>query len=154
MVPPVFVVISLLLAGATAAAKLPGQTAAAKLPGPTAAAKLPGPTAATPLIGNFAGEGVALRVVPTGVVIQGNCASGKIPIKVRVDRNGRFVANGYFNRYHPVIRLSDLAPIDTQARFAGELTGNVLILTIAIAGKPTQRHRMVRDAPTKFATCK
>ena len=135
MVPPVFVVLALSIAGTAAAAK----------------PHVPPPS--TQLTGNFAGEGAALRVVPTGAVVQGVCASGKIPVKVLVDRNGRFVANGYFNRYHPVIRLSDLAPGDTRARFAGELTGDVLVLTISIAGKPDQRHQLLRDAPARFATC-
>lgn len=123
------------------------------LVGSAAAPALSLPVSGTPLTGNFAGGDAALRVVPTGVVIQGTCASGKIPVLVRVDHAGRFTANGYFNRDHPTIRLSDLAPRDTPALFSGELRGNGLALTIKIAGSPVQHFQLTRDAPVKFAKC-
>jgi hypothetical protein len=107
-----------------------------------------------PLTGNWAGDGFALRVAPTGFVIQGKCASGMITDQIVPDKTGAFTATGYYNPYSSGYRLSDLAPRDKLATFKGKVNGNTLVLTMGMVGRPDEsRYVLRRGAAVKFGRC-
>ena len=116
-------------------------------------AAAPAPTSPQPLSGEWATKGFALRTAPTGFVVQGKCASGKIPTPIYPDSAGNFAVSGYFNPYSSGYRLADVAPRDTPARFKGKVAGNKLALTMQQNGKPDATFLLIRGAPSKFAPC-
>ena len=120
-----------------------------------AAAPAPAPAQPLrPLTGSWAGDGFALRVAPTGVVVQGKCASGMITEQIVPDKTGAFTATGYYNPYTSGYRLSDLAPRDKLVTFKGKVKGNTLVLTMRMIGRPDEsRYVLKRDAPIKFGKC-
>lgn len=118
-----------------------------------AAAPAPAPPASQPLTGNWAGDGFAVRASPTGTIVQGKCASGKISAPIIPDKAGTFTATGYFNPYTSGYRLSDIAPRDQIAYFNGKVSGNTLDLTMRINGKPDAHRILKRDAKIKFPKC-
>ncbi len=134
-----------------AAAPVPGPGKAA--PAPVTANPAPVPVARTPLTGIWAGSGFALRQAPSGIVVQGPCASGLIAGQVLVDKAGNFTATGYYNPYTSGYRLSDIAPRDHIAYFKGKVTGKTLDLTMRVQGKPEAHYVLKRDAKAKFARC-
>lgn len=132
----------------TVAAVMLGAAAAA-LPVPRAA-----PAAALePLAGEWAGDGFAVRSTPTGTMVQGQCAWGKIEGRILLDRDGSFRATGYFNPYMSGYKLSDLARRDKPAMFEGRVTGKTMKLTLRIAKKPDRRLVLRQGAKTKFPKC-
>lgn len=118
-----------------------------------APAPKPAPAASQPLTGNWAGDGFALRTAPTGTIVQGKCASGKISAPIIPDKAGAFTATGYFNPYTSGYRLSDIAPRDQIAYFKGKVSGNTLDLTMRINGKPDAHHILKRNAKITFPKC-
>ena len=109
--------------------------------------------AAPPLAGNWAGDGFAMRSTPTGMIVQGRCASGKIAHSILPDATGAFIARGYYNAQTSGLSLSDIAPTDQPADFTGKVSGKTLDLTLKIAGKPDTRYSLRRDAKIKFPKC-
>lgn len=105
------------------------------------------------LAGNWAADGIALRTVTTGAIVQGRCSSGKITGAIALDANARFAVQGYFNPQRSGWRLSDIGPRDAPASFHGVVAGDTLELTIRRRGMPDQRHTLVRGAPARFARC-
>ena len=95
-----------------------------------------------------------MRSAPTGTVVQGKCASGKIDQPILVDRDGRFSVTGYFNPYTSGYSLSDLAPRDQIAQFDGRVTDNILVLAMRISNQPDARYTLKRGAGIKFARCR
>ena len=91
------------------------------------------------LAGDWAGDGFAVRSAPTGTIVQGRCAWGKIEGRILLDRDGSFRATGYFNPYMSGYKLSDLARRDKPAMFEGRVTGKTMKLTLRIAKKPDRR---------------
>ena len=119
-----------------------------------AAPKIPAAPAPTrQLTGDWAGDGFALHTAPTGTIVQGRCAWGKIAGGIWLQANGAFRAAGYFNPYSSGYKLSNIARRDKAAMFEGRVTGKTLALTMRIAGKPDRRVVLRRGAVIKFAEC-
>lgn len=115
------------------------------------------PAPAAPILalaGNWAGDGFAVRSAPTGTIVQGRCAWGKIEGRTALNPDGSFRAKGYFNPYSSdVKRLSDLGRRDQPTVFDGRVNGQTLRLTLRIANKPARQLVLRRNANIKFPKC-
>ena len=106
------------------------------------------------LAGDWAGDGFAVRSAPTGTIVQGRCAWGKIEGRIALNPDGSFRATGYFNPYSSdVKRLSDLGRHDQPTVFDGRINGKTLRLTLRIANKPARQLVLRRGAKIKFPKC-
>ena len=94
-----------------------------------------------------------MRSTPTGMIVQGPCASGKIAQSIVPDAAGAFTARGYYNPARSGFALSDIAPADIPADFAGKVSGKNLDLTLKIPGRPDTHYKLQRDAKMKFPKC-
>lgn len=117
------------------------------------ARRAPPVAAPAPLAGNWAGNGFAVRATPTGTIVQGQCAWGKIEGPIMPAADGRFQAKGYFNPYMSGYKISDLARRDQPATFEGRLIGKTMKLILHIATKPDRSLVLRWGATTKFPKC-
>ena len=109
--------------------------------------------ASVPLAGTWAGDRLSLTANAGGILVQGDCASGKIEGAVVPDGTGRFTMRGYYNESHSGMTLADLRAIDRPAIFTGVVTGNRVDLTIDLKGQPARHFTLKRDRQIKFARC-
>lgn len=105
------------------------------------------------LTGIWSGEGHSIRATSSQSIVQNQCDVGRITGPIKLDSNGRFAADGYFNTTTSGIRLSDVAPNDRPARFIGVVKGNKLQLTIKVVGT-TKSYTLVRGVTLSFKRCR
>ena len=141
-----------LIAAAAAALMLAAAAPARPLP-PAPARPLPPAAAVQPFAGDWAGDGFAVRSAPTGTIVQGKCAWGKIEGPIWLDGDGGFKVSGYFNPYSSGYKLSDLGRRDQPAVFEGRITGRTLRLTLRVAEKPPRRVVLRQGAKITFPEC-
>ena len=120
---------------------------------PAPARPAPPPLGVRPLAGDWAGDGFAVRPAPTGTIVQGQCAWGKIEGRILLDGDGGFRVKGYFNPYSSGYRLSDINRRDLPAVFEGRVTGQTMRLTLRTANKPARRLVLREGARIKFPKC-
>lgn len=84
-------------------------------------------------VGVWGGEHIRLEVTPDEVMIEYDCAHGAIDQPVSLDAQGRFNVKGRFirERAGPVPR--DWEPVNTPVRYAGQVSGETLKLTVTVA---------------------
>jgi hypothetical protein len=106
------------------------------------------------LAGAWSGLHAALSAVADGATLEFDCAHGRIAAPVQLDAQGRFDAPGV---YVPE-RGGPAAPIEQNgqaARYAGQVTGAHLTLTVTIAETAESRGPFVltHDAAPKLVQC-
>jgi hypothetical protein len=93
-------------------------------------ALLGGPVGRALPVGTWGGEHVRLEVSERGAELEFDCAHGRIERPIRLDAQGSFDMAGDFTPEHggPVRR--DEVVHAAEARYAGRLDGQTLVLTV------------------------
>jgi hypothetical protein len=106
--------------------------------------------------GTWGGEHLALTVTDDGATLEFDCAAGKIATPLVTDTDGRIVAAGDYTPEQPGRVRPDEPPASRGAQYTGQLTGDTLVLSVALAeSKETLGpFTVVKDAPARLHKCR
>jgi hypothetical protein len=107
------------------------------------------------LIGTWGGDRMNLVMNAKGGDIRMDCATGTIKGKIIPDAKGRFTARGTFDQERGgPIRAEDFAARGKPAVFSGQVTGNIIKLTVTQNGAAeTQNYTLHKGHSEKLVRC-
>lgn len=76
--------------------------------------------------GHWGGTGVNFVVEKNSTSIEYDCAAGEISSQLKVDRRGKFAADGSHKRLYPGALRVNLQPKAQPARYEGKITGKTM----------------------------
>nr|WP_316641239.1 hypothetical protein [uncultured Roseateles sp.] len=110
--------------------------------------------ATAPLEGQWAGDRLQLVIDAAGGRLQADCASGSFAGPLTLSAAGTFTAVGEFDPQQPGPQRADEPPVHAKARYAGEVSGGVMKLSILVEGAASpQLFTLRKDARIKLIRC-
>ena len=108
----------------------------------------------TVVTGAWGGEHVSLDVSEKGAKLEFDCAHGEITKPIKPDAHGRFNVPGTFAMEHggPVMR--DEKPDSAPARYAGQVKGDTMTLTITRGKEKLGTYALKHGEAPKLMKCK
>jgi hypothetical protein len=104
--------------------------------------------------GLWGGVQIALEFEGKDGTLSMSCADGTIVGPVRLDRQGRFSVPGTFHQGAPGPERMDDFPNITKVRYAGQVIGDQLKLTITRAGsRQPETHLLRKGMRAKIVRC-
>jgi hypothetical protein len=88
--------------------------------------------------GVWGGTSIRIDVTAGGATIEYDCAHGTIDEPLLTDRDGRFTAVGTHVREHGGPIRQDESPDRHPARYGGQLSGDILRLTVTLTDSPQE----------------
>lgn len=111
-------------------------------------------TAAGSLDGLWGGDRLRLVVDADGATLESDCADGRIAGPIVLTGDGSFVATGRFVRHKGGPEVVVAVPASDAARFAGQVKGDMLMLSILPAGASApQTFNLRKGAAIKLVRC-
>lgn len=108
---------------------------------------------AGPLDGIWGGDQLRVVFDAKGAAVQGDCADGYIAGPIALTAAGRFAAEGSYEQRRGGPQPADQRTAPSGAKYAGEVTGDVMTLTIVPAGATAQTFTLRKGAAVKLHRC-
>ena len=104
------------------------------------------------LTGIWGGRQAVLTVTADGARLEAACAQGGITGPIRLDRRGRFTAQGSFEAFTGGPQRADGEGL-ASARYSGEVHGSTMTLVVRAAGVPPEVLTLTRGVRPKLVRC-
>lgn len=106
------------------------------------------------LSGNWGGDRANLKVGIDESQVEFDCGTAMIEGRLQVDAQGAFSGVGYFEDFAGGPVNPDLPPKRRPTMFRGQVSDDILDLTIEVSGEAEPRRlRLVRDHRVKLLRC-
>lgn len=106
------------------------------------------------LEGKWGGDRLRLVVDVAGATVETDCATGRIAGPITLSDDGSFLATGTFEEHRGGAQRADSPASSPNARYRGQVEGDVLTLSILPAGASTaQTFKIRKGAAVKLVRC-
>lgn len=105
--------------------------------------------------GEWGGTGIAMTVTDNGTSIQFDCAAGTVTRRIRVKRDGSFIAEGTLTRNGPGPVRRDSQPTGRAVIYKGKVKRNSMSLTVSDAktGEKLSDHALTAGGAANLHRC-
>lgn len=104
--------------------------------------------------GGWGGDHIALEVSEKGAKVEFDCAHGEIGRAITLDKHGNFDLDGTFTLEHGGPTLRDENSTPHAAHYGGHVSGDTMILTVALGNEEVGTFTLTRGAPPILRKCR